>query len=248
MVKAIVADLDDTLLKYDKTISKFTIDTLKRCSASGIKLIFATGRGTSSKKLVPDNLFDARILYNGAIAEIDNQTVYSQLIAPHIYSPFLREMSRQGLRAAAEIGGVHYANFDVSSMWERTFIISDFVGVREDAEKLYVILNNGDDEKVITQKLPPELYSHFSKDSLALIMDKKASKVNALSVVLEQMSVDFEDVIAFGDDINDKEILERCGLGIAMGNARDDVKLIADGICGNCDVDGLANYLVSRVL
>jgi len=248
MVKAIVADLDDTLLKYDKTISKFTIDTLKRCSASGIKLIFATGRGTSSQKLVPDNLFDARILYNGAIAEIDKKTVYSQLIPPHIYAPFLREMSRRGLRAAAEIGGVHYANFNVSSMWERTFIISDFVGMREDAEKLYVILNNGDDEKVITQNLPSELYSHFTKDSLALIMDKKASKVNALSVVLEQMSVDFEDVIAFGDDTNDKEILERCGLGIAMANARDDVKLIADDICGNCDADGLANYLVSRVL
>ena len=248
MVKAIVVDLDDTLLRYDKTISEFTINTLKKCSASGIKLVFATARGASSKKLVPDNIFHACILYNGAIAEIDNETVYSKLIAPHTYSLFLREMSRLGLRAAAEIGGIHYANFDVSSMWERTFVISDFSSMKEDAEKLYVILNNSDDEDKIVQNLPSELYSHFTKDSLALIMDKKASKLNALSVVFRRMSVDFKDVIAFGDDTNDKEMLEKCGLGIAMANARDDVKLIADDICGNCDADGLANYLFSHVL
>ena len=248
MVAAIVVDFDDTLLKCDKTISEFTMSTLKKSSASGIKLIFATGRGISSQKLVSDNLFDARILYNGATAAIDNKTVYSQFIAPHIYAPFLREMSRLNLKAAAEIGGVHYANFNVSSMWERTFVISDFTGMREDAEKLYVILNNGDDEKIIAQNLPPELYSHFTKDSLALIMDKNASKLNALAVVLRRMSIDFKDVIAFGDDTNDKEMLARCGRGIAMANARDDVKLIADDICGNCDSEGLANYLVSHVL
>ena len=248
MTKAVVVDLDDTLLRYDKTISEFTINTLKKCSAQGIILIFATGRGTSSQKLVPDNFFDARIMCNGAIAEIDNKTVYKQLISPQIYRPFLQEMSRLNLRAAAEISGIHYANFNVSSMWERNFVITDFADMNKDAEKLYVVLDNSNDNEKITRNLPPGLYSHFTNDSLALIMNADASKVKALAVVLERMNIDFKYVIAFGDDINDKEMLEKCGLGIAMANALDDVKLIADDICEDCNSDGLANYLISHIL
>ena len=248
MIKAIIMDLDDTLLRYDKTISDFTINTLKKCSAVGIKLIFATGRGTSSQKLVPDNLFAGRIMYNGAIAVIGSETVYSQLIEPHLYCPFLLEMSRLNLRAAAEIGGVHNANFNVSSMWERNFVISDFADMNTAAEKLYVILNSSDDEEKINRNLPAELYAHFTKDSLALIMNKKASKAAALSCALERLDINFNDVIAFGDDINDKEMLERCGMGIAMANAGDEVKRVADDVCGDCDADGLANYLALHIL
>ena len=79
-------------------------------------------------------------------------------------------------------------------------------------------------------------------------MNDKASKARALSAVLERLSISLEDTIAFGDDVNDMEILEKCGRGIAMANALDDVKLVADGICGDCDSDGLANYLAAHVL
>ncbi len=47
MIKAIVVDLDDTLLKYDKTISQLTKTTLQKCRSKGIKMIYATGRGMS---------------------------------------------------------------------------------------------------------------------------------------------------------------------------------------------------------
>ena len=248
IIKAIIMDLDDTLLRRDKTFSEVTLDTLKKCSAGGIKLIFATGRGTSSQKLVPYNLFDARVMYNGAIAEIDSETVYSQLIGPHLYCPFILEMGRLNLRAAAEIGGIHHANFNVSSMWERNFVISDFTDMTKSAEKLYVILNNSEDEEKINKKLPAELYAHFTKDSLALIMNKKATKVAALSCVLERMNITLDEVIAFGDDVNDKEMLEKCGTGVAMSNAGDEVKRVADAVCRDCDADGLANYLMAHIL
>ena len=163
MIKAIVTDLDDTLLRYDKTISEFTIDTLKRCSAAGIKLIFATARGASYQQLVPNGLFDARVLYNGAIAEIGDETVYSQLIAPEVYSPFLREMDRLNLRAIAEIGGMHHANFDVSSMWPLKYAISDFTSMSDYAEKLCVILDSAGDAEKVAKNLPSGLYLHFTK-------------------------------------------------------------------------------------
>ena len=59
MIKAIVTDLDDTLLRYDKTVSQFTIDILTRCREKGIKLIIATARSNRASRLVPFALLTA---------------------------------------------------------------------------------------------------------------------------------------------------------------------------------------------
>ena len=53
MIKMIVTDLDDTLFRTDKSISQYTIDIIKRVRKKGIKVIFATARGSSTKDLVP---------------------------------------------------------------------------------------------------------------------------------------------------------------------------------------------------
>ena len=61
----IVMDLDGTLLRSDKTISKYTACVLNKCRERGIKVVYATGRGGSAEKVAPAGLFDARIVMNG---------------------------------------------------------------------------------------------------------------------------------------------------------------------------------------
>jgi len=69
-IKLLVFDLDGTLLKTDKTVSEFTLNTLGRCRQSGIKLAYATGRGESDVPDLTAELFDASIVMSGAIASI----------------------------------------------------------------------------------------------------------------------------------------------------------------------------------
>ena len=52
-----------------------------------------------------------------------------------------------------------------------------------------------------------------------------------------------EEIIAFGDDQVDIEMLKLCGIGVAMGNSIEEVKQIADVVIGNNDEDGIAEYL-----
>lgn len=248
MIKAIIVDLDDTLLRYDKTISELTKNTLEKCRSKGIKVIFATARGASSKKIISQESFDGCIMYNGALAEINNQIIHERFINPQIFCPFLKKIDELGMNAAAEINGIHHANFEVSLMWERDFILTKFENIKEESEKLYVIINSERDIYYINKYLPPELYVHYTKDNLALIMDKEATKLNALSSVLEWLNIPICDVIAFGDDINDKEMLEKCGIGIAMNNALREIKEVADEICDSCDNDGVARWLLSNIL
>ena len=101
MVKMIVLDLDETLLKNDKSISEKTQSIIRQCRKSGIKVIYATGRGGSAEKVAPSQLFDGRITMGGAIAYIGDSVVYSSLIPFSVARPLLIACNKHGLKTAS---------------------------------------------------------------------------------------------------------------------------------------------------
>ena len=72
---------------------------------------------------------------------------------------------------------------------------------------------------------------------------KTATKENAILHMCTACGTDTDDIIAFGDDYADIGMLKLCGVGVAMGNAIDEVKQIADYMIGNNDNDGIGKYL-----
>ena len=75
-----------------------------------------------------------------------------------------------------------------------------------------------------------------------------ATKANAAKYLSDYFSVPLVNVAAFGDDYNDVEMLRECGVGVAVANSIDEVKAIADYVCGDCDEDGVARWLEENVL
>lgn len=249
MIKMVVTDLDETLLRTDKSISKYTIDVIRKVRRYGIKVIFATARGDSTKSMVPYELFDGYVLMNGAKAYVDDRLVYERRIAAEIFIPFLKDLSNKNLKVAAEIDGTHYANFNVKEKWDYidNFIITDYLNVTGSADKLYVIIENPNEIDIITSILPKELYLNVSRDNLAMIMHKEATKTNGVLKVANEFNISKDEVIAFGDDINDKEMLSNVGLSVAMSNSIDEIKIIADYICDTNDNDGVAKWLDDNI-
>ena len=80
------------------------------------------------------------------------------------------------------------------------------------------------------------------------ISNLNINKSTALTRVCQYLGVDTDDCIAFGDSMNDVEILQAAGIGIAMGNADACVKEIADQVCESCDEDGIAKALAKMNL
>ena len=146
-IKMIVTDLDDTLLRTDKTISERTRDVLSKCRNSGIKVAYATGRGGSEAHVAPPELFDGRISMNGAIARVGDMTIFSRLIPYPITRPFLVACHERGVKITSEYGGWHYSNFTVSDEWPyiSKFSIVDFAGHEMDAEKIYSVGHTSED-------------------------------------------------------------------------------------------------------
>lgn len=250
MIKMVVTDLDETLLRTKKSISQYTIDVINRVRNQGIKIIFATARGNSAKSLVPYELFDGYVFLNGAKAYVNNRLIYDRTILSDIFLPFLQELSNKNLKVAAEIEGVHYANFNVKEQWSYidNFVITDYVNVQGSADKLYVIIEDLNQIDMITSLLPKELYLNVSRDNLAMIMHREATKCNGVLEVAKQFNISKREIVAFGDDINDKEMLLSFGLGVAMGNSIDEIKMIADYICDTNDNDGVAKWLNKNII
>lgn len=94
-------------------------------------------------------------------------------------------------------------------------------------------------------------YGSFSPDdpvTFGEISSRSATKGAALISICRHLGADVKDCIAFGDSMNDIEILQTAGIGVAMGNAEDCVKEFSDQVCERCDEDGIAKTLARMKL
>ena len=79
-------------------------------------------------------------------------------------------------------------------------------------------------------------------------LPETAGKVQAIKELAKTLSISLNDIVAFGDDKNDMEMLQICGTGVAVANAISDVQAIADCITLSNDEDGVAEWLAKNVL
>ena len=248
-IKMIAVDLDGTVLRDDKTISERTKSVLRKCREAGIKVACATGRG-SSNRVIPDEMLDAGITFNGAVAKAGDTLVYNRLVPYLSARPLLIACTERGLKAASQFKGMHYSNFVVSDEWSyiTNFELVNFDKHDMDAEKLYVLVNNPEDIAFIEKRLATDLYVSVSRDGMAMIMHRDATKSNAVAALAEHWGIEQSEIVAFGDDMNDIDMLQYCGIGVAMENALDEVKAVADYVCDTNDNDGVAKWLEENVL
>jgi Cof subfamily protein (haloacid dehalogenase superfamily) len=96
-------------------------------------------------------------------------------------------------------------------------------------------------EQELKNSFDDQLHIYRSRPSYLELAPKSVSKATALEVILNQeFGIRLKEIIAFGDNYNDIEMLQSAGLGIAVGNARKEVKAAAKEIVGNSTEDGVA--------
>ena len=251
-IKMIATDLDGTLLREDKSISDYTRCIINKFRMGGIKFVFATGRGTASK-VAPEELFDGRITNNGAIAMSGSEVIYNKLIPSQTARPVLTACSERGLRFVSQTGTVHYSNFAVSDIWSwiTEFQIVDFANHDLDAEKLYTPDYLGENKGFIESLLPSDLYTVVTTDitgNIMQIMNKDATKGKAVLALANHWNILPSEIVTFGNDLNDIDMLTSVDLGVAVENAHDEVIAAAKYVCSSNEEDGLAKWLEENIL
>jgi Cof subfamily protein (haloacid dehalogenase superfamily) len=252
-IKMIITDLDGTLLRSDKTISDYTKEVFAKCRSAGIKIVYATGRGLTAKRVAPAEMFDGRITLNGAVAKVKDEILYHRIMPRQFLHPFLAACELRGIKITMETGGAIYANFPDNYAMEScvNFRMVDFATHKTDAESVYSFDMSDEDFSFVTQLLPEEFHQFNTKVSagfLMQIMHKDASKSKAAAALANHWDIHPSEIAAFGDDVNDIDLLTFAGFGVAMGNANEKVKAAANHICENNDSDGMARWLAGNIL
>ena len=98
------------------------------------------------------------------------------------------------------------------------------------------------DESLYCETFPNVQFVRWHRYSCD-ILPSGGSKATGIEKVLERMGISFENAVAFGDGINDMEMLQAVGTSVAMGNGHEKVKAIATHIADHVDNDGLAKIM-----
>ncbi|MCC5919061.1 MAG: Cof-type HAD-IIB family hydrolase [Cyclobacteriaceae bacterium] len=111
-----------------------------------------------------------------------------------------------------------------------------------DAKEIEMVYNQ------LTASIGNEVHLYRSKSTYIEIAPKSISKSSSLKQLLTNYGHKMSEVVAFGDNYNDIEMLKDVGIGVAVANAKDEVKKIADEITDSNKEDGVANFLMKNFL
>ena len=261
MFRAIVFDLDDTLLRDDLTISDETVRVLHAFHDRGIRIIPASGRAPASILDFARRIgcCDLLIASNGAEIATPEGSILSQvMIADDVAQRILAFGNESGIYMHTYLADSFHYNRD--SVWSDRYRISArLTGVRETDLPAFVRAHPTNKILMMAHRdtisaLYPKACALFSRE--ASVTTSKAeflefnpggtSKGKALHEALRRMSIMPEETMVFGDGINDLSMLLPPFYGVAMKNAAPAVQEQAKDVCGDNASDGVARYLLSH--
>lgn len=271
-IKAVFFDIDGTLLNDRKNVQKSTIKAIRNLKDQGILVGLATGRGPSFVQPFLENLgLDFAVTYNGQYIYSRSEIIYTnQLSKTTVYRLIRyagarrREISlgtASGLLGSGIIGlGTSRLGQIVSSLvprkWakaiERSFkhfirrikpqnIDSLMIILREPIYQVVLVATEGESERI--QKQFPRVKLTISSPYSMDVISEEQSKVKGIERVGQRYGFDLSEVIAFGDSDNDIEMLSQVGIGVAMGNASQQVKENARYTTADNNDDGISKAL-----
>lgn len=257
MIKALFFDIDGTLVSF-KThrIPASTIQALEAAKARGVRIFIATGRPqviiNNLHELQQRELIDGYITMNGAYCFVKDEVIYKSPIPKSDIEALLNYCEAQGkacivvgekdicvYREDDEVRFIFYETLNVDKIREvskaealstpHVFQITPFISEEEEA--------------VIRPQLP---HCEFGRwyPTFADITATGNTKQRGIDELIRHFGLKIDEVMAFGDGGNDISMLRHAGIGVAMGNATDEVKAAANYTTTAVDEDGILNALV----
>ena len=260
MYSVLAVDLDETLLNDESSVSARTMAALEKWQGSGRRIVIATGRPPRSTRTIPSALHGFPwICYNGAWIELEGDVLFQTTIPVEDARRVVAEVQAAApdCRIGVEIADQLYTNRE--GQWTSANLVGDVLAhTTRPAAKILTSLSELDaaqferangqvaarQSEIFLRGLPASCRALISpKYDLVQVIPSSASKAAALRWLLDRWGLSQEEVIAFGDDVNDVEMVAEAGLGVAMANAVPEVKAAADRITVSNEEDGVAVVL-----
>ncbi len=264
-VKMIALDLDGTLISEGQCISSKDRAAIRRAQAAGIPVVIATGRLYPSTRawLSSLDIHSPAVCCNGADIREGSRTVHSSTIDPAFLALAYRSMGAFGVKRYVYCGNHVFCtpgDYDeiLFGKWGKKEVaaglvvycdgIDEIIGRVGGSAVKFVVRTPDESRRVEIQKMTASLdyFDIVMGEALHYEFTRRGTnKGEALKKIANGMGIGMQNVLAIGDSMNDFEMLRAAGLGIAMGNAMDEVRRTADKVTLPVWESGVA-YAVSR--
>lgn len=268
MSKIIFLDIDDTLLDHEK-VNKVLDSTTKAVTLAqknGHKIVLCTGRTKSNvhPDLIPfvsdaqiygagsTILADGKMLFNKSIPQSDLQEMLHDFetfgfgyTIEGEFDSYCDDFCTERRKGFAAKHGVSQEVEDIISSEDTHFHMNDFNIDQAIMNKITIFSKNDDDLNQFVAKwkdkydcIIHEKRSHETHRASEIVM-KGISKASGMDVILNYFNMKLEDSIAFGDSMNDYDMIQHAHIGVCMGNGADKLKAVADIVCGPAYEDSI---------
>ncbi len=260
--KLICTDIDGTLLNKNRELSEATINEVQRISQ--IPFVLISSRMPKAMRHLQKQFKNETtpiIAYNGGLVLENDTILHSTVICNTVLAEIINQCSRTSIHLS-----LYYANeWYVTSMdfWAKReanntkvtptiksnkSVLSQWKKENKGAHKIMCM--GGEDEidflyKTLKKNYSDEIMLYRSKPTYIEISHHSISKKTAIEVLLKNCysKISLKNVVAFGDNYNDIEMLKAVGLGVAVANAKDEVLQIAHKITDTNKNDGVAKAI-----
>lgn len=254
MIKMIATDIDGTILPYAKEFTPTTKNCIKKLSNMGIKVVLATGRMHSSAVPLETQLgLETPIIsYQGAlIKDINGKTLYQIVLNPDYAKEIICWGRKNNVHLNLYINDKLYVEKDdeivrdyVKDKFVKYTVCSfDDLEIKNVNKLLAIDIHDADRVSSwvgILRDKYPDLYIVKSSSHYCEICSPEGKKSLAVKYLADMWGIKREEILTFGDQDNDIDLIQYGGTGIAMGNGTEGLKACADYITDTVDNDGFA--------
>lgn len=264
--KNIFLDVDGTLVSGHNVMRPKVKDAINRARENGHRVFICTGRNkTGIKHELAAANFDGIIASAGSYIEIDNKVIHSVFFDRMLVDKISRIFDVNNIHYNYEctnttfmskkmvelfIGGVNFDAEDtqlqkVMDAELKKFSIQDLSLYNdEDIHKICFIATDQNDVEQAKKQLDEDvnmvIHDIFDETTInGELISKIDNKATAIKQVIDYLGIDKKDTIAFGDSMNDYEMINFVECGVAMGNACKELKDVASRVCRSVDEDGI---------
>lgn len=250
MTSIIFFDVDGTLYNSEKQIPDSAKKAIEAARNKGYEIAIATGRAPFMIQSILEELeIDTYVTFNGQYVVYKGEVIYTDSV-PKEYLAKIIDFGLQrnhpvvfidDKEMIASIEGHSFIEQSINTLkypypncnplfYEDNDVYQTLIFMEESAEQLY---------RDTFTEVNFVRWHPYSCD----ILPKDGSKARGIKTLLEKINIPIEKTIAFGDGLNDVEMLREVGTSVAMGNGVEQAKAVADIITDHVDRDGLAKAM-----
>ena len=255
MIKALFFDIDGTLVSFNThAIPPTTIEAIAAAKAKGIRIFIATGRPAviinNLSALQDRELIDGYITMNGGYCFVGEEVIYKSAIPAADVQTLARISSEQNFPCIF-VGEHDICVCQPDDMVKKIFY--DFLHVNviptvsfEEATSKEIIqmtpFITEEEEKEIRPSIPTCEIGRWYP-AFADVTAKGDTKQKGIDEIIRYFDIKLEETMSFGDGGNDISMLRHAAIGVAMGQAKEDVKAAADYVTAPIDEDGISKAM-----